>query len=294
MSFSSDIKQALAATVPQASCCRAALLYGLLECGRGFSALDISLQTEHPAVANLTETLFAEQCRVPIEREQGRFVILSVEATHRAAVLHRFGHREDDVSIRLNRGNFDCEQCAAAYLRGVFLACGAVSDPNADYHLELNVPSYTLSRDVQLLLSEEGLPPKTLRRKGDYVLYYKDSEQIEDWLTLIGAASASLEMMNVKIVKNIRNSVNRVNNCENANQDKAIAAGARQAEAIRRIERHGGLTQLPEELRPLARLRMENPDLSLRELGQALEPPLSRSGVCHRLARICRFAEDFS
>ena len=294
MSFSSDIKRALSATVPESLCCRTALLYGLLECGRGFSALDISLQTEHAAVADLAETLFAEQCRVPLTREQGRFVILSVDAAHRAAVLHRFGHREDDVSIRLNRGNFDCEQCASAYLRGVFLACGAISDPNADYHLELNVPSYTLSRDVQQLLTEEGLPPKCLRRKGDYVLYYKDSGQIEDFLTLIGAAAASLEMMNVKIVKDIRNSVNRVNNCENANMDKAIAAGARQAEAIRRIARHGGLTQLPEDLRPLAQLRMDNPDLSLRELGQALEPPLSRSGVCHRLARICRFSEDLS
>lgn len=292
MSFSSDIKRALAAAIPESACCRTALLYGLLECGRGFSALDISLQTEHPAVADLTETLFSEQCRVPLVREQGRFVILSVAAGDRAAVLHRFGHREDDVSIRLNRGNFDCEQCAAAYLRGVFLACGAISDPNADYHLELNIPSYTLNRDVELLLTEEGLPPKRLRRKGDYVLYYKDSGQIEDLLTLIGAAAASLEMMNVKIMKDIRNSVNRVNNCENANQDKAIAAGARQAEAIRRIERHGGLRQLPEELRPLAQLRMDNPDLSLRELGQALQPPLSRSGVCHRLARICRFAEE--
>ena len=147
---------------------------------------------------------------------------------------------------------------------------------------------------MELLLGEEGLPPKRLRRKGDYVLYYKDSGQIEDFLTLIGAAAASLEMMNVKIMKDIRNSVNRVNNCENANLDKAIAAGARQAEAIRRIERHGGLRQLPEDLRPLAQLRMDNPDLSLRELGQALQPPLSRSGVCHRLSRICRFADEIS
>ena len=294
MSFSSDIKRALAGTLPESPCCRTALLYGLLECGRGFSALDISLQTEHAAVADLAETLMAEQCRVPVLREQGRFVILSVAAADRAAVLHRFGHREDDVSIRLNRGNFDCEGCAAAYLRGVFLACGAISDPNADYHLELNVPSYTLSRDVELLLAEEGIAPKRLRRKGDYVLYYKGSGQIEDFLTLIGAASASLEMMNVKIIKDIRNSVNRVNNCENANMDKAIAAGARQAEAIRRIEQNGGLRQLPEDLRPLAQLRMDNPDLSLRELGQALEPPLSRSGVCHRLARICQWADELS
>lgn len=294
MSFSSDIKRALTAAIPESVCCRTALLYGLLECGRGFSALDLSLQTEHAAVADLVETLFAEQCRVPLIREQGRFVILSVDAAHRAAVLHRFGHREDDLSIRLNRGNFDCEHCAAAYLRGVFLACGAISDPNADYHLELNVPSYTLSRDVELLLTEEGLPPKRMRRKGDYVLYYKDSGQIEDFLTLIGAASASLEMMNVKIIKDIRNAVNRVNNCENANLDKSIAAGARQAAAIRRIERHGGLAQLPDELYPLAQLRLNNPDLSLRELGQALQPPLSRSGVCHRLARICRWADELS
>ncbi len=294
MSFSSQVKEELTAQLPEKACCRAALLYGLLECGRGFSVRDISLQTEYAAVAQVYTSLLQEVCGTEPDRQDAGFTILSVAPGARGRVLRRFGHTGTEVALRLNRGNLDCEACAAAYLRGAFLACGAVSNPSSDYHLEFNVPTLWLSRDIHTLLSELGFTVRPIRRKGDNVLYFKDSEQIEDCLTLIGAPAASLEMMNIQMVKDIRNNVNRVQNCENANIDRTVEAAAAQLMAVRKIEEHGGLQQLPEELRELAQLRRDNPDLSLRELGEALSTPLSRSGVNHRLRRIAAFAEKLA
>ena len=291
MSFSADIKQEIVTKLPSSACCRQAMLYGMLECSRGFSLREMSLQTELPAVADAYSSLLWKCCRVPTLREEGGFSIVTVADEWRPRVLRHFGHGQNDLTLRLNRGMFDCDACQNAYLRGVFLACGAVSDPETDYHLELNVPSPALCRALETLLGELDLPPKTLTRKGACVLYYKDSEQIEDFLTRIGAASASLQMMHVKMMKDIRNNVNRANNCEAANLDKTISAAAEQCRAVRVIEENGGLQALSDELRTLAELRRDNPDLSLRELGAMLEPPLSRAGVCHRFRRIREVAD---
>lgn len=291
MSFSADIKQEILTKLPSSACCRQAMLYGMLECSRGFSLREMALQTELPAIADTYSSLLWKCCRVPTLREEGGFSIVTVADEWRPRVLRFFGHGQNDLTLRLNRGMFDCDSCQNAYLRGVFLACGAVSDPEADYHLELNIPSPALSRALEVLLRELDLPPKTLNRKGTSVLYYKDSEQIEEFLTRIGAASATLQMMHVKMMKDIRNNVNRANNCEAANLDKTISAAAEQCRAVRVIEENGGLQTLSEELRALAELRRDNPDLSLRELGEMLEPPLSRAGVCHRFRRIREVAD---
>ena len=291
MSFSADIKQEIVTKLPSFTCCRQAMLYGMLECSRGFSTREMSLQTELPAVADTYSSLLWKCCRVPTLREEGGFSIVTVADEWRPRVLKAFGHGQNDLTLRLNRGVFDCESCQNAYLRGVFVACGAISDPETDYHLELNIPSPALCRAIETLLCELDLPPKSLKRKGGQVLYYKDSEQIEDFLTRIGAASAALQMMHIKMMKDIRNNVNRANNCEAANLDKTISAAAEQGRAVRVIEQNGGLHQLPDELRALAELRRDNPDLSLRELGEMLEPPLSRAGVCHRFRRIREVAD---
>lgn len=129
-------------------------------------------------------------------------------------------------------------------------------------------------------------------RRNDYLLYYKESENIEDLLTYLGAPKSSLELMEVKIVKELRNRVNRATNCETANISKTVNAALSQIEDIRLIEASGGIGSLDEELRELARLRLQNPDMSLRELGQALTSPISRSGVNHRLRRISEYAAE--
>ena len=297
MSFSSEVKQELAELTADKPCCRAALAYGLLEFGHAFTGSRMSLQTEHAAVAHLYSALAADVCGIAPPAVQtlprrGGFCIVSVEGdAPRARVLERFGHSPADLAVRLNRANLECDGCAPALLRGAFLACGAVIDPASGYHMEFSVPYYTLCRDLLALLRELGFHAKQVCRKGAQVVYLKESEQIEDCLTLMGATNASLELMGIKMVKDIRNNANRVTNCESANIDKTVAAAAVHLDAVRKIEAHGGLALLPEELREVARLRLENPDMSLRELGETMDPPLSRSGINHRLRRIVEHAD---
>lgn len=297
MSFSSDIKTELAAISNGSSCCDTAQAYGMVEFGRAFSASNISVQTESGDAATRYASLVQRVCGVtpthtaPTAEKAGMHTV-SVAAEQRGQVLSAFGHDGTEVTLRLNRAVLDCDQCPAAFLRGVFLVCGAVTNPQVDYHLEFNVPYLNLSRDLITLLGEMGLRARMVRRKGDYVVYFKESEQIEDCLTLMGAMNASLELMNVKIFKNIRNNVNRAANCESANLDKTVAAALVQAEAARKIEQRLGLDALPEELRDVCRLRLDNPDLSLRELGELLPTPISRSGVNHRIQRILEIAKD--
>lgn len=297
MSFSADVKNELAAILPDKPCCRAAEAYGMLEFGHAFNGQEISLQTEQPAVAELYARLTVRVCGVqpPQAGTVRRRTLLQTrsftDADDRQRILEHFGHSVGDVSVRLNRANIDCEHCACALLRGAFLACGAITDPQHDYHLEFSVPYYNLSRDLTALLREVGIQAKSVRRSGSYVVYLKESERIEDCLTYLGASRASLELMNVKMIKSIRNETNRRMNCDSANIDKTVAAAAVQTAAVRRIERQCGLSALPEELQALARLRLDNPDMSLRELGAAMHPPLTRSGVNHRLQKLLAFAD---
>ena len=299
MSFSSDVKCELCETLPERACCRKAQLYGMLEAGRSFSADRISLQTENEQVAQVYAQLLHEIAGVePVwsdtAGDANKFFTLSLPGEQCPAVWELFGQDAASYAVRLNRANLECDACAAAYLRGVFLTCGAMTTPQIGYHMEFSIPYYHLVRDWQALFSEWGLTARQIRRKGNYVLYFKESEQIEDCLTLMGAVSASLELMNIKMVKHIRNNANRITNCESANIDKTVAAASRQVAAVNTIVRTCGWEALPEDLRELAMLRLENPDYSLRELGEALTKPISRSGVNHRLERIMAFAEHLS
>lgn len=293
MSFSSDVKHELAEIRDERACCRTAEAYGLAEFGHAFSAHSVSLQTENETVARLYADFLGEAVRVPLSVTEGKglYTAAAADQNSRIRILQSFGHAPTDVGVRLNRANLECDQCPAAFIRGAFLSCGTVTNPESDYHLEFSVPFLNLSRDLVTLLRESGLLAKQARRAGGYVVYFKGSESIEDCLTLMGATSAALELMGVKMIKDIRNNANRVTNCESANIDKTVAAAAVQSEAVRKIERTLGLDALPEDLREIARLRLENPELSLRELGEALERPLTRSGVNHRLRRILEFAD---
>ncbi len=298
MSFSADVKKELSDILPDKPCCRAAQAYGLLQFGHAFNGREISLQTEQDAVAKLYAFLISRVCGTPppekttLKRRATLHVCTYPTEAERQKILERFGHSLGDISVRLNRANLDCEGCARALLRGAFLSCGAVTNPEKDYHLEFSVPYYNLSRDLIALLREEGFPAKSVTRGGAYIVYLKESERIEDCLTYLGASHGALEMMSVKMVKSIRNSTNRRLNCESANIDKTVAAAGAHADAVRRIQAAGAMEALSPELRELALLRLENPDMSLRELGAALNPPLSRSGVNHRLQRLLTIADE--
>ncbi len=297
MSFCGDIKKEISVAPLPHTCCRHAFSYGLMQGAHAFRTDDLSIQTEHRAVAAayaaVITALFEDVsfCEQTTPRKNGLYHTVCVaDEADRKQILAAFGHTGQEPSLRLNRANLDCDSCAAAYLRGAFLACGSVSDPEADYHLEMSVPFHKFSLDLLTLFGECGIPMKHMVRKGCNVLYLKEGDAIADCLTLIGAQSASLQIYQTMMIKDIRNKVNRQNNCESANSDKTAAAAAEQIRAVMHIRDHGGLQQLPTELRELAELRLEHPEYSLRELGEASDPPVSRSGINHRLKRLMEFA----
>ncbi len=295
MSFSMQVKDELVKTEYEAACCKKSLLYGMCIFGKSFSAGSVSLQTEHEHVAELYANLLKELFNINYtvkKSPKGRNITVSVSEKSDAAKLFKsFGH-EGAGSLKINHSNFDCESCVKAFTAGAFLSCGTISTPEKDYHLEFTVPYLNLSKSLMTLIEEMELKPKYTYRHGYNIVYFKESESIEDCLYLMGASDAMFEMMNVKIVKDFRNMANRKANCETANITRMVNAVAGQIQAIDKIWNKKGKEYLPENLEILAELRYENPDLSLSELAQMCNPSLSRSGVNHRLKRIIDIAAE--
>ncbi len=181
--------------------------------------------------------------------------------------------------------------CKKAFLRGAFLAGGSVSDPEKTYHLEIANHNHNLALELVKVADKFHLNAKIIMRKGSYVTYIKEGENIVDFLNAIGAHSALLELENVRILKEMRNNVNRIVNCETANLGKTVEASIRQMENIEYIRDVIGFNSLPENLREVAELRLKHSDANLKELGEMLSPPLGKSGVNHRLRKLDNIAE---
>lgn len=182
--------------------------------------------------------------------------------------------------------------CKRAFLRGIFLACGSVTDPHSRYHLELSVGSRDRAIRIQEIIGVFGLEAKIIERKSGYVVYMKEGAAIADFLNIIGAHVALMEFENVRILKEMRNSINRQVNCETANIRKTVSAASRQTEDIRFIHDTIGFGNLSENLSQIARVRLENPEVTLKELGEMLDPPIGKSGVNHRLRKLSEIAEE--
>lgn len=182
--------------------------------------------------------------------------------------------------------------CKKAFMRGAFLACGSLTDPNKGYHLELVCENEPGAELIMYIMGELQLFPKRVTRKKYEVVYLKDGSMIVDFLNIIGAHNALMDMENVRILKDMRNSVNRRVNCETANINKTVSAAVKQIEDIRYIEETKGLKYLPEGLRKVAELRFDEPEMSLREIGEMLNPPVGKSGVNHRLRKISEIANE--
>lgn len=303
MSFSSEAKAELCRVETPHDCCRAAECYGLFLFGGSFSASSVSFLTESAPVARRAAQeaaaaigVFVESASAVVRRGGKTTFSVSVPGEdQRLRFLHAFSHRSSELNLRIHDENMKCEGCVQAFLRGAFLCCGTVMSPEKGYHLEFSVPFMRLAGDLAELLARAGglgLQPGSVNRKGKYVVYIRGSECVADVLTYLGAQNASMELMQAKMLKEMRNNLNRRNNFETANIDKTANAAARQLLALEQIQNTIGIEALPEDLRELAALRLENPDLTLRELGRMLRQPLSRSGVNHRLRRIVELAEQ--
>lgn len=302
MSFSKETKKELCTAPVTRAEDGEALIYGMLLFSKVFSPSAISFTTESREAAQLysekvsSDMSVIADISVTLTRKgsEGKSWCLSIpDSGDCKKIFDHFGHDPMSPSLRINRSNIDEDGTIPYFLRGAFLVCGNVSDPVKDYHLEFAVPHMNLAKDLARIISETELlgTPKTVRRKGSYVVYIKESDAIADLLTYIGAPMSALEIMQQKIYKSVRNKVNRQINSETANSNKTALASAKQIAAIEKISRECGLDSLTPDLRELAQIRLDNPEYNLRELGEALSTPISRSGVNHRLARIMKIAD---
>ncbi len=302
MSFSAEIKEELIKIENMPDCCAHAMAYGMMLFGRSFDFNEISLLTDNPFVGDKYVELAQKACGVEATRlvsEAGKVTCEIANEADRVKVLSAFSSTGKERVRRIDRGNLlnECGDtaesincCNAAFLRGAFLSCGTASDPNKSYHIEFVVPYRTLSLDLLKILTDYGLKAKHMVRRYINVIYIKDSESIEDLLTIMGATMASLSIMNIKIYKDLRNLTNRRNNFENANLTKTASAAYDQISAIERLKNSGGYALLTEDLRIIADLRLENEEASLREIGEMCTPPISRSAVNHRLKKLIALA----
>ncbi|CAJ1183993.1 hypothetical protein FD33_GL000872 [Companilactobacillus paralimentarius DSM 13238 = JCM 10415] len=185
------------------------------------------------------------------------------------------------------------DQRMRSYLRGAFLATGSVNNPETSrYHLEIYSLYETHNEGIAQMMNYFHLNARTTKRRNGYIVYLKEAEKIADFLQLIGATNSMLKFEDIRIVRDMRNSVNRLVNCENANINKTVAAAERQIDNIKHLQATVGLDSLPDKLREIAVLRLENPEVSLKELGEMVPSgPISKSGINHRLRKLNELAE---
>lgn len=273
-------------------------LMGTLLYANTFTADCIRIVTESAEFARRLPYLLrkAAATKFDVLPEAGVAGKLTLCVTAPAKIAHIFARcgfsAETSVSLHVNLGLLENDCCRRAFLRGAFLAGGSVTDPEKRYHLELSTTHLKVSRETELLLDELALKPKATERKGSSVLYFKQSEAIEDFLTLIGAPVSAMAVMSAKIEKDWRNDANRKTNCDAANVDKAVAAAQEQLAALRRLEERGQFDTLPEKLRQTAELRRAHPEVTLQELAELHEPPLTKSAVNHRLRKLLALGNE--
>ena len=306
MSFSKETKSELCNAPVFTAEQMSAQVYGMVLFARAFSSGCISFSTESKAVASafsqmlsaLTETIVDTNIKLTRRSSEQKLYTLSVPDTDDCQKIYNFfGHSKNQPNLRINRANIDDDECIRYFLRGAFLVCGNVASPEKEYHLEFVVPHKRLSDDLQKLISEIhelGIYPKTVRRKGNYIVYIKGSENVTNTITYMGGQMSAIEVIQNNIYKSVRNAVNRKINSETANLKKTAVAAAKQIQAIDTIKAKRGLEHLPDDLREIALIRLEYPEYNLREIGTALTTPLTRSGVNHRMQRILQIAEELT
>ena len=296
MSFSSDIKKELCDVRELSPQQAEAMLYGIMYASRMDEGSPL-IQPENIALMNAAAELIravfpnVRTGIVRLVKNSGSLYTLKIRSGWED-IAERFG----DFSSISREAVSGGDEESGAFLRGVFVSCGSGTDPNKEYHLELVLPENDRTPALLDFIAEHGMSLKETARGGarskKTVLYAKESELIEDCLTYIGAANHSMEIMQVKIVKDFRNRVNRSVNCENANLDKTVAASNKSTADIEYIFSTMGADWLSPDLRETARLRVENPEMSLSELCGMFPEKISRSGLNHRLKKLSKLAEE--
>ncbi len=293
MSFASDAKSELCKISINDQCCKKAIFAGLILFSAIKSSDSIKIATESVAVARLvvilSKDLFAIKPLIrTLKRKNARLYILELKDFDR--IFFELGLNE--LSMRINPDLIKNDCCQRAFVRGAFLGGGSISSPQKSYHLEITTKHPTLKNDFKNLLKNFNINTKTIKRKNNFVFYFKGSSQIGDMLALMGAYNTMMKFLNVKITKEMRNNVNRIVNCETANVSKTVNAALKQKNAISKINENISIELLPEQLQKLAKLRLEHMDASLKDLGKMMDPPLNKSAVNRRMKKIIEIAEE--
>jgi len=295
MSFAGDVKRELCRGALNRKCCAQAEAYGVLLYCNTYSKTEIRIITESDDFAQRLPQLFKKAFKVAFDRlpdGEGKHIFSITAPEKLAAIRQTYGDDAGALALHVNFAVLEESCCRLSFLRGVFLAGGSVTDPRKGYHLELTTSHQSVSREVLALMRELELEPKDAKRKGNSVIYFKQSDRIEDFLTSIGAPISAMEVMNAKLEKDLRGSVNRRVNCDAANLDKAVEAALVQMEAIRKLEESGRMIILPEKLRETAKLRAEHPADTLVQLAQRYDPPITKSALNHRLRKLVELSKE--
>ena len=310
MSFSARVKDELSRQVSPARHCQIAEIAAIISmCGRIQISEDdlyrIKIHTENVAVARKYFTLVKKTFNINTDIAIRRNAYLKKNRTYTLTI----GDHEDALRVlqatRLMDGEGNIGEnlslvnnliiqnacCRRSFIRGAFLACGSISDPERFYHFEIVCAAEAKAKQLQAIIASFDIDAKIVIRKKYYVVYIKEGSQIVDILNVMEAHISLMELENVRILKEMRNSVNRQVNCETANINKTVSAAVKQIEDINYIRDTIGLDDLPESLREIALARMAGPEATLKELGEALSPVVGKSGVNHRLRKLSALAE---
>ncbi|WP_024622232.1 DNA-binding protein WhiA [Metaclostridioides mangenotii] len=309
MSFSTDTKNELARILPEERSVAVAELAAIVKSAgsiqiAGYKKINLKILTELNSIARkvfkLLKNNFDINTTISINKNQmlkrnNSYVLTVTDEMGATELLRELGMLEsgdgfftvDKVPEKL----IEQDECKRAFLRGAFLGGGSISDPDKSYHMEFVTNSEEFAISLKDLINSIGLNSKIVPRKSNHIVYLKESEQISDLLSVIGAHNALLSLQNTKILKEMRNNVNRIVNCETANLSKTVNAAVRQVEDINLIQRTIGISNLPMNLQEIAQIRVEYEDMTLKELGEMLDPPIGKSGVNHRLRKIGEIAE---
>lgn len=276
MSFSAQVKEELCNHISSARHCRMAELAAMVAMSGRFESKGWRADADNHFVSTKSEKLL-------------KLLELNIDSEDAVSTLKlRF---TDGICVS-DHILVERSCCKRAYIRGAFLAAGSLTNPEKGYHFEIVCEAESQAELIMNIISDFGLEPKLIQRKKYYVVYMKDGSMIVDVLNIMGAHVSLMDMENVRILKDMRNAVNRRVNCETANINKTVSAAVKQIEDIRYIEQVKGLKYLPDNLRNIASLRLEEPELPLKELGEKLNPPLGKSGVNHRLRKISEIANE--
>lgn len=297
-SYTIETKTTLSAVQIKSCCCKKAFLFGMLYPLSDFEVGEIRLSVELEKSMSLFTAMAKSVCKAEliweqINRKSRRgepqeiWHLLGGEECFPPALISEFAAATREIStLRI------CENCYAAFIRGVFLSVGTVVAPENAYHVEFAISDEGRCEQFCTILNQLGFAAKITSRRGVRAIYLKESEIIEDLFTYIGAPTVALQIMNTKIMRDIRNNENRRANCDTANIFKSTGAAAAQIRAIKQLKESGRLGTLHKNLQITAELRLEYPEVSLIELAGLHEPPITKSGVSHRLQKLVAAAED--